>query len=237
MTQTESKQVDGHIGGVSLASFLQMLEQERKSCTLRVASGKVSGSFFFEEGDLIDAECKDVVGQEAVYILLSLDNPSFSVTEVEDRLHRITRPLAHLLLNAATRIDEKTHENQTMKMQNGPAGAVNVQANPVLKRLVETIVDIAGIKHYYLLNRQGKMITQSSKNQKIGDFITYCILSGIQIRKSLDVKGPHRIRLVMDNNDVLLILPGAGMIIGLLLDEHASIADVTARLRPALANQ
>ena len=47
MTQTESTPVDGHnIGGVSLASFLQMLEQERKNCTLRVASGKVSGIFF-----------------------------------------------------------------------------------------------------------------------------------------------------------------------------------------------
>jgi len=236
MTQTENTNVDGHIGGVSLASFLQMLEQERKSCTLRVASGKVSGSFFFEEGDLIDSECEDIVGQEAVYVLLSLENPTFKVTEAEDRLHRITQPLAHLLLNAATRIDEEKDKNGTMKTQNGPAGAANVQANPALKRLIETIVDIAGVKHYYLLNRQGKMITQSSKNQKIGDFITYCIVSGIQIRKSLDAKGPHRIRLVMENNEVLLVLPGAGMIIGLLLDEHASISDVIARLRPALAN-
>jgi hypothetical protein len=237
MAQTESTPVDGHIGGVSLASFLQMLEQERKNCTLRVASGKVSGSFFFEEGDLIDAECEDLVGQEAVYILLSLDSPIFKVTEAEDRLHRITQPLAHLLLNATTRIDEEQDKKETMKKKNGPAGADKIQANPALKRLIETIVDIAGIKHYYLLNRQGKMITQSSRNQKIGDFITYCIVSGIQIRKSLDVKGPHRIRLMMENNEELLIIPGSGMIIGLLLDEHASISDVTARLRPALAKQ
>ena len=81
------------------------------------------------------------------------------------------------------------------------------------------------------------MVTQSSKNQKIGDFITYCIVSGIQIRKSLDVRGPHRIRLEMENDEVLLILPGAGMIIGLLLDEYASIQDITARLRPALINK
>jgi hypothetical protein len=237
MAQTDSKQIDGHIGGVSLASFLQMLEQERKNCTLKVASDDVSGCFFFEEGELIDAECGQQVGQEAVYSLLTLENPVFKVTDAEDRLHRITQPLAHLLLNAATRIDEKKHEDGTMKMPNGPTGAASVQANPALKKLIETIVDIAGVKHYYLLNRQGKMITQSSKNQKIGDFITYCIVSGIQIRKSLDAKGPHRIRLVLDNNEVLLVLPGAGMIIGLLLDEHASISDVTARLRPALANK
>ncbi len=237
MTQNQNTVEDGHIGGVSLASFLQMLEQERKNCTLIVASGKVSGSLYFEEGDLIDAECEDVVGQEAVYILLSLENPTFKVTEAEDRLHRITQPLAHLLLNAATRIDEERDKDGSMKTQNNTPGAANVQANPALKKLIQTIIDIAGVKHYYLLNRQGKMITQSSKNQKIGDFITYCIISGIQIRKSLDAKGPHRIRLVMENNEVLLILPGAGMIIGLLLDEHASISDVTARLRPALANQ
>jgi len=237
MTQTNDTQVDGHVGGVSLASFLQILEQERKSCTLKVTSEEVSGSFFFEDGDLIDAECEDVVGQEAVHILLSLDNPGFKVTAAEDRLHRIPQPLAHLLLNAVTRIDEEKHEEDAMKMPKGPAGAINVQANPAVKRLVETIVDIAGVKHYYLLNRQGKMITQSSRNQKIGDFITYCIVSGIQIRKSLDARGPHRIRLVMDNHEVLLILPGAGMIIGLLLDEHASISDVTARLRPALTTK
>jgi hypothetical protein len=237
MAQTVNEQADGHIGGVSLASFLQMLEQERKSCTLQVASGKVSGSFYFEEGELIDAECEDVVGQEAVYILLALDNPTFKVTDVEDRLHRITQPLAHLLLNAATRIDEEKHESGTRKVAANQGGSVSAQANPALKRLIETIVDIAGVKHYYLLNRQGKMITQSSKNQKIGDFITYCIVSGIQIRKSLEAKGPHRIKLVMENGDILLVLPGAGMIIGLLLDEHASIPDVTARLRPALANK
>jgi len=123
MAQTESTQADGHIGGVSLASFLQMLEQERKNCTLKVASGNVRGSFFFEEGDLIDAECEDVVGQEAVYALLSLENPTFKVTDVEDRLHRITQPLAHLLLNAATRIDEKKHEDGVNIMASGPAGA------------------------------------------------------------------------------------------------------------------
>ena len=237
MAQNETSQGDGHIGGVSLASFLQMLEQERKSCTLKVTSGDVKGSLYFEEGELIDAECEGEVGQDAVYTLLAFDNPTFKVSELEDRLHRITLPLAHILLNATTKIDEEQHEDESMKMSNGPAGAANVQANPALKRLIETIVDIAGVKHYYLLNRQGKMITQSSRNQKIGDFITYCIVSGIQIRKSLDAKGPHRIKMVLDNSEVLLVMPGAGMIIGLLLDEHASISDVTARLRPALAKQ
>jgi len=166
-----------------------------------------------------------------------LNNPRFRVDPSEDRIHRITLPLAHILLNAATRVDEAHEQESLAPKRVSKTGTVSTKANPALKKLIETIVDTAGVKHYYLLNRQGKMITQSSKNQHIGDFITYCIISGIQIRKSLGARGPQSVRLVMENNDILLILPGAGMIIGLLLDEHASISDVTARLRPALAHK
>ncbi len=237
MAQADNNQADGHIGGVSLASFLQMLEQETKTCALHVSAEGAGGYFFFEDGELVDAECAQQTGIEAAYTLLSFNQPMFRVDPPEDRIHRITLPLAHILLNAATRIDESSDPETLVPRRANQAVAASMQANPALKKLIETIVDTAGVKHYYLLNRQGKMITQSSKNQKIADFITYCIVSGIQIRKSLDVRGPQSVRLVMNNNDILLILPGAGMIIGLLLDEHASIADVTARLRPALAHK
>lgn len=229
----------GQIGGVSLASFLQMLEQERKSCTLIVESDGQSGSLFFDEGELSDAECGGEAGQEAVYELLTWDNPSFSVNEPEDRLRRINQPLAHLLLNAATRQDERKHEEKDNEANpgNNPMEAPGVKNNPALQRLVETIVSISEVRHYYLLSRQGKMITQSSKNNKIPDFITYCVVSGIQMRKALEAKGPHRIRMVLENGEVLLILPGAGMIIGLQLSQGASISEITAKLRPALTSK
>jgi len=213
-----------------------MLEQERKSCTLIVESGDEQGSLFFEDGVLIDAQCGGQAGTEAVYTLLSWPGPSFRVSDPEDRLQRITQPLAHLLLNAATRQDEMraAAQEEERETEKDPLEAPEVKNNPVLQKLVETIVSIAEVKHYYLLSRQGKVIVQSSKNNKVPDFITYCVVSGIQMRKVLDAKGPHRIRLVLANGDMLLILPGAGMIIGLQLDQSASISEITARLRPAL---
>ena len=235
MGQTGDRE-SAQLGGVSLASFLQMLEQERKSCTLIVQADGESGNFYFDEGVLIDAECGGEAGAEAVYTLLTWSNPSFRVSDPEDRLCRIKLPLAHLLLNAATRQDEQRHEQRKNKTgsENNPMEAPGVKNNPALQKLVETIVSISEVKHYYLLSRQGKMIVQSSKNNKIPDFITYCVVSGIQMRKALDAKGPHRIRLVLKNGEVLLILPGAGMIIGLQLIPNASVAEITAKLRPAL---
>ncbi|HHD64271.1 MAG TPA: DUF4388 domain-containing protein [Desulfobulbaceae bacterium] len=239
MGQTDDN-ARGRIGGVSLASFLQMLEQERKTCTLVVESGEESGRLYFDSGDLIDAECGGEVGREAVYMLLTWNAPSFRVTESEDRLRRIIQPLAHLLLNAATLQDEQQHEeekNGKDTAQTNPLEAPGVKNNPALRRLLETIISIAEVRHYYLLNRQGKMIAQSSKNTKIPDFITYSVVSGIQMRKALDVKGPHRIQLTLENGEVLLIFPGAGMIIGLQLSSEASASAVTAKLRSVLTKQ
>jgi len=237
MAQPDNTQTGGHIGGVSLASFLQMLEQERKSCTLNVNAGDIKGSIFFKDGHLIDSECEDLIGQEALYTLLSFETPTFMVTDAKKRLQRITQPLAHLLLQAATRIDENNSQSGTTDPPDKPAKTVPVQMNPATQHLVENILKIPKVKHYYLLNKQGKLVTQSSNNQKIGDFIAYCLMSGIQIRKSFNALGMHRIQLNLETEEVLLITPGAGMIIGLLLEEHASIQDVTTRLRSVMVDK
>ena len=161
------------IGGVSLSSFLQMLEHERKSCKLVVHADDLTGSFYFEDGVLIDAEAVDKIGQEAAYFILSWSNPSFNVANAEDRMHRISLPLAHILLDSAKKQDEEQYESDggSMNGQNSPAAAA--QTDPVVKRVIQTISSIAGVKHYYLLDRKGSLITQSSKQQKLGDFITY----------------------------------------------------------------
>ncbi len=230
MLQSKRTQAVGHLGGVSLASFLQMLEQERKSCTLEVVSNNLSGRLFFDEGDLVDAECADVQGQEAVYHLLAFENPTFKVGKAENRLQRITQPLAYLLVNAATKLDEKMYEDGVENMTNDPKNS-KAQLGSVVERMVDAIANISGVKHYYLLNRQGKVVMQSATNNTMGDFIAYCIVSGIQIRKSLGVMGMQRVQLDMENGEILLIMPGAGMIIGLLLAENVSVDEVAANLR------
>lgn len=238
MAQKNEGQEGGMFSGVSLPSFLQMLEQERKTCTLKVHSEGREGSFYFDGGELIDAQYGDKVGESAVYSILSWNHPAFNVTNAEDRMHRIRLPLAHILLDFAKRKDEEGEgeEAVSIREESGPQVNTSMPRDPVGRRLVETITSIAGVKHYYLLNRQGQVITQSSKTLKLGDFITYCIVSGIQMRKLLNAKGPHRIQLVLENGETLLIIPGAGMIIGLLLEEFSSVNEIADRLRSALAN-
>lgn len=230
---TEPAQADQDFHGVSLPSFLQLLEQERTNCTLAVRSGSRSGSFFFRDGRLVDAVCEDKTGIAAVHRLLAMQTPTFRVAAPEDRMERVTQPLARILL----------HGPAASGCCSGPALpggeaviAEAVKAHPLLLRLIAAIMDIPAVRHYYLLNQKGKMIARSSDNRQLCNFISYAVMSSLQMRQSLggEVRGPHRIEAALESGGTLLILPSSSLIIGLLLNQQAAVQEIAARVRAAL---
>ncbi|MCW5198894.1 hypothetical protein VU06_04010, partial [Desulfobulbus sp. F3] len=68
------------------------------------------------------------------------------------------------------------------------------------------------------------------------NFITYAVLSSLQMRQSLgsEVKGPHSIQVMLGTGEKLLILPGIGLVIALLIDGKADAAKIAACVRAAL---
>jgi hypothetical protein len=221
------------ISGVSLVSFLQLLEQEQKTCTLLVANEEKRGHLFFEDGRLIDAETAEAVGIDAAYIILAWQNPSFKIYGPRDRGRRIEQSLTYVLMNAAKKQDEDGEDDPSQN----PSASYQRQGgdNPLLSQLVDVLKKNPGIRHYFILNRQAKMIAYSEQNKKMGDFVAYCIVAAGQMRKILDVKGPHRILLTLKNGRMVLISSIAGMIFALLLNENVSADDVFEKLRLAFA--
>ncbi len=94
----------GSIDGISIASFLQMLEQERHSCKVLVNAGNKLGYLYFFYGELIDAEFGQLSGIKAAYAIVSWESPSISLNETEDRDKTIEHPLGFILLNKAGKI-------------------------------------------------------------------------------------------------------------------------------------
>ncbi len=97
----------GYITGVSLSSFLQLLEIDKKTCTLTVRSGGKKGYMHFKDGDLLDASFKNAQGSEAAFEIVSWVNveiamdSSCSVTE-----KNISESLGFILLEGSRRTDE-----------------------------------------------------------------------------------------------------------------------------------
>nr|WP_320012515.1 DUF4388 domain-containing protein [uncultured Desulfobulbus sp.] len=224
------------IDGISLASFLQLLEHERKSCTLVVTQGDLSGEFFFQDGNLIQALHKGLQGLDAAYCILSWEKATFYLAKPRKQVQTINHPLAHILLTASTKSDERRAEQKTQAPVAGK-GEQNISKNQGLGTITSNLLAIEGVQEYYLLNRQGKLVAQSCQSQKMADFIAYSVVSGIQMREALGSKGLHNIRIRLADESVLLIVPASGAIIGLLLTSDADLAVVYPKLRKALARK
>jgi CheY-like chemotaxis protein len=96
----------GKVTGVSLASFVQVLELERKTCTLQAHWRGRTGTLFIVEGELYDAEFQGQRGLDAAYQILTWESPSL---EMDGKCHApraIHQGMRQVLLEAARRRDE-----------------------------------------------------------------------------------------------------------------------------------
>lgn len=106
----------GFITGVSLTSFLQLLELDKKTCTLTVRSGKHQGNMYFKNGDLLDADTDNLSGTEAAYEIVSWKNVeivlanSCNITEP-----KISDSLGFILLEGSRRQDERDDPSSTSR--------------------------------------------------------------------------------------------------------------------------
>jgi len=107
---TLRKEADGGtLHSVSSGIFLQLMEMEEKTCTVRLiekTSGK-QGILFFLEGQLLDARCDGLRGEAAAYEIFSWDDVSLSIqNSCPQKERRIHRDLQAILLDAMRLKDE-----------------------------------------------------------------------------------------------------------------------------------
>lgn len=102
-----NKHSDGHLKGIMLFSFLQLLQVEKKTCVLKVLAQEKKGLLYFSKGELIDAAFGKMVGEEAAAEIVCWEDAEIEIVKVSKKLnHRIDRPLQNILMDAAQKKDE-----------------------------------------------------------------------------------------------------------------------------------
>ncbi len=226
---------DGIINGISIASFLQMLEQESHTCCVHVLSEDKKGLLYFDDGILIDAEHDDLSGEKAAYTIVSWESPSIALNETSVRPRKIELSLGHILLNAAQQHDELTEpmtSKHSIKYLSNEA-----KTDKDIQNSVNCLSAIEGIRYFYLLNKTGKIVVHSAPNSELGELLIYCIITSSNLRKSLNVKSPRRIHMQMKDGSSLLIIPRSGIIIGMILEEHSTIEEIASQIRTGLSTK
>ncbi len=99
----------GTLQTVPLDMFIQLIEMEQKTCTIRVLNKKSKdvGVLFFRDGDLMEARFRNQQGKEAAYRIFGWDNVSLSIQdECPLKEKRIDGRLQAILFDAARLRDE-----------------------------------------------------------------------------------------------------------------------------------
>lgn len=97
----------GMIRGIGLNSILQLLNWEKKSCTLTVKSEAGMGLLYLKQGEVVHAAYRAEEGLVAAYEILTWDRPDIEFVETCRVERTMDLPLTELLMNAAMILDQR----------------------------------------------------------------------------------------------------------------------------------
>jgi CheY-like chemotaxis protein/Tfp pilus assembly protein PilZ len=106
----------GQVRGISLTSFLQMIELEACTCTLQVMGKEQKGSLHIREGALVGAALNDLKGKEAALQILAWENVQIDIDYTPwGQSREIETPLMSLFLESRRITDEKVSKRPNQR--------------------------------------------------------------------------------------------------------------------------
>lgn len=123
----------GRLNNASLEMFIQLIEMEAKTCTIRVLdeTNKKRGVLFFKDGELFNARFMSKIGKQAAYNIFSWDKVTLSIEnncilkkrEIEDDLQAILLDAMRMKDEngkSEEEFNEEPQHNVTQKTQKQP---------------------------------------------------------------------------------------------------------------------
>ena len=122
----------GVLHNISPSMFLQLVELEAKTCTIRIidnAAGR-QGVLFFANGRLLDARLADLQGEAAAIEIATWDTTSLVIqNRCPIKSARMGKSMSALLLDAARIKDERTDKNDPL-LELAPDDLIDVDPLP-----------------------------------------------------------------------------------------------------------
>jgi len=103
-----AQRVKGRVENITLPSFLQLLELERKTCTLAITSLGRAGGLFFRTGRLVGASTGELSGQAAALEIVTWEDADIEIIDVCPEVEtEIGAGLSYLLMEGMRLQDER----------------------------------------------------------------------------------------------------------------------------------
>jgi predicted regulator of Ras-like GTPase activity (Roadblock/LC7/MglB family)/DNA-binding response OmpR family regulator len=180
----------GYIQGITLATFLQLVEMEKKTCTLKIRSKGKTGYLYFSEGELMAADNGTDRNERAAYDIVCWDDAEIEIRNVCREKKSIHKTLGHILMEGfrikdergrSGRVDQKDESEKMAKevddleafishieTVNHSEGGHDVQTSkegkmPGLKEMLNEFAKLSGVKAVCLVGRDGFLLDSISQ--------------------------------------------------------------------------
>lgn len=168
------------IRGIALATFLQLMNVEKKNCTLKIAAPQGPAYLFVANGELIDAEYANLKGRDAVLEIVSWDDAEIEMDAVCRRQDDVVNmPLGHLLIEAfrikdetAEQIKQNTIDSVSAPVTDPstPSGTFGSAAKPVDSALIGRLSEIRNVQEFAIYNNREGLIGTNPGSCSIAAF-------------------------------------------------------------------
>jgi len=133
----------GHVAGISTASFLQLLEMERKTCTLTIKSEGRTGYLYFKLGELINASTEGLEGQDAAMHVICWDNVAIDIVNMcRKRKKVIDVPMGYILIESARMKDEIEHPPEDAEREAGSVEEDELEQETAPSSIEQTVDEL-----------------------------------------------------------------------------------------------
>ena len=132
----------GTLHNVNSGMFLQLIEMEQKTCTIRLEDKTTGqkGILFFKEGELLDARVNHLKGESAAFKIFSWDEVNLSIQNgcalTENKIQKELQPL---ILEAMRQKDETALDESSMAVKEN--GNTWKQASPDLIKVLKSKIE------------------------------------------------------------------------------------------------
>lgn len=101
----------GYLKGITLPAFMQLVEMEKKTFTLKIKSADKEGILYFRQGMLINAECGELTGKQAAFEIVTWADAEIEIDNIcRKRKKVIDESLSHILMEGLRLKDEAGRE-------------------------------------------------------------------------------------------------------------------------------
>jgi len=161
--------IAGRIQGVALASFLQLVNIENKTCTLQIVSGSNHGIIHCFQGEIIGAETGELNGYEAFCRIMGWDDSDIVIKKECCNVERqIDIPFMHLLMETHRELDEVGNETRSMSGggEDGVAAALSrnhtgpgiCEGDPGYAEMEKRFSENPGVVNYAIFDSGGRIL-------------------------------------------------------------------------------